>query len=756
MDLRQRLLATFRVEYSEHASRIRDLLAGFEAAGSAAPGPELDETFRRAHSLKGAARAVDLRDLEALAHRMEAVLARVRDGSTNLGPRTAAALLQALDSGDDLMSALSRSEPAPDIQRALVELDRVLEVTPDEPEAPEPAQPAPPPVEAAIPASPLPERAATGQDIPPPPLPATDATLETVRIPVQVLDRLLRVAGLIHSEALQREQLRESADELNERLQTLEGNWRRLRQPHSATSLLAGGQPSVATAGVQAELIHEELQQCLQQQRELSRAYRQADWQLRRLDDQLQEEVRLARLVPAESILGGFRQMAREIARDLGKEIQFRVNGFEVQADRSVLQELKDPVMHLLRNAIDHGLEDADTRERQGKARAGQLTLSLQTGGGRLQLTITDDGRGIDLEQVRATAVRRGRLTPSEAEAVSPEELGRLIFEAGLSTARFVTDLSGRGMGLSVVSETVSRLGGDYQVLPGTPCGTQIQLTVPLAISTLPLLIVHAAGQAFGLPSSSLSRLIHVPVQELGTLEGQPTAVLDGQHVPLASLAYLLGIGDVELYTESKALCVAVVSAGGTRIGLVVDEFEAHTEAVLHDLGAPFAGLAHLTGGFLGAGEEIVLGLNPTVLIERYRQTDSAAQLRIVQPEQSEPASVLVVDDSITTRTLEKSVLEAHGYRVRVAVDGVEALSLLHQELSDLVIADVEMPRLDGFGLLAAIRKDPRLQSLPVIMVTSLDKREHRQKGLDLGADAYIVKQHFDQSALLETIRRLL
>lgn len=756
MDLRQRLLATFRVEYAEHVSRIRDLLAAFEAAGTAAPGPELDEMFRRAHSLKGASRAVDLRGLEGLAHRMEGLLARMRDGELELSPPIAQVLYRSMDAGDDLMAALARGEAAPDLSGVLAAIDLAVDTdaaapTPVPPAVAEVAESlsalaleAPPPAQvlsqpAPVPAAP-PEHAPVG--------PSLDAASDTVRIPVQVLDRLLRVAGLLHVEVLHRERLRQGAAELEGQLQLLEAQWKRQRP--------GGGGHRPPEAQSHPEHLQRALAVFARRQREVSRAYQQADWQLRQLDEQLQDEVRMARLVPAESILGGFRQMTREIARDVGKEITFQVSGFDVQADRSVLQELKDPVMHLLRNAIDHGLEETAERIRVGKPRVGRVWLSLEAGGGRLHLTVRDDGRGLDLEQVRATAVRRGRITADEAETLPPEEVGRLIFEPGLSTARFVTDLSGRGMGLSVVSEAVVRLGGDIQVLPNEPNGTQLRLNVPLAISTLPLLIVRADGQAFGLPSSCLLRLLHVPLPEISSLEGQPTAILAGEQLPLASLAYLLGLSGAELHAESALLPVAVVSVGGTRVGLVVDRFETHTEAVLHDLGAPFADLAHLSGGFLDDQGEIVLALNPIAVVERFRRREGAAALRILQPERVEPESILVVDDSITTRTLEKSVLEAHGYRVRVAVDGVEALSLLRQELPDLVIADVEMPRLDGFGLLEAIRKDPELRSLPVVMVTSLDKREHRQKGLDLGADAYLIKQNFDQSALLETIRRLL
>jgi len=754
-DLRQRLLATFRGEYAEHVARIRELLDVFDARGGASAGVELDETFRRAHSLKGAARAVDLRELEALAHRLESLLARVREGALELTKPVSRVIHEVLDSTDDLMAALARGDDPPDSSRAVASLDRLLAAS-DAPPPPVASRPQPPePVQIEAPRrDPSPSPTPSVKDSPLAVEPAHTA-FDTVRIPVVVLDRLLRVTGQLHTEALSRDSLGRDAQYAEDAFKELERRWGRLRL--LLQSEHGPGGASAVVISQQVDDIDGRVRELAERQRELRRTRGQSDWSLRQLDQQLQDEVRLARLIPAETVFGGFRQMARDLARDIGRDIDFRVRGLEVRADRAVLQALKDPLMHLIRNAIDHGIEPPGERAQSGKPRSGSIALELSAGGGRLQITLTDDGRGIDFDRVRSTAVRRRLATEQQADAMSEEELARLILQPGFSTAAFVTDLSGRGMGLSVVAEALARLQGRIEFLPGGSSGTTIRLTTPLSLSTIALLLVEVDGQRFGLPSAAIRQLLRVAVEDIQTLEGQPTVVVHDRRLPLASLAQRLGLSAPELHhAHGEQLAIAVVEAGAGQVGLVVDGFVAHVESVLQDLGPVFAGYPHLLGAVREANGDVALALNVNALLEQSQGRDGGATFRIVTAEQTEPPRILVVDDSVTTRTLEKSVLEAHGYRVRVAVDGVEALQMLQSEPGDLVIADVEMPRMDGFGLLAAIRKDMRLRSLPVIIVTSLEKNEHREKGLALGADAYIVKRHFDQSALLETIERLI
>jgi two-component system chemotaxis sensor kinase CheA len=481
-----------------------------------------------------------------------------------------------------------------------------------------------------------------------------------------------------------------------------------------------------------------------------------ASWSLRRLGEQLQEDVRRARMVPAEGVFEGFRKMVRDLARDEGKEVEFEVGGLEAEADRMVLQALKDPVMHLLRNAVSHGIEPPGDRRAKGKPPAGRVALRVEARGNRLRIAVEDDGRGIDLKRVAGVAVQRGLLSESEAAAASPQELTRLIFQPGFSTARAVSELSGRGMGLSVAYEAVTRLQGEIALHPREGPGTAVVLSVSLTVSTHRLLLVACRGQTFGLPAHGVERLHRVQTQDVETVEGRPVVRLQGQPVPLASLAHLLDLGESEVSAEGGALPVVALRSGDGRLAVAVDALLSVQDSLIQDLGIPMAGGDRLSGGVLLEDGSVCLALNPAGLVRAFQESGGAPALKTTgpAPEKRTPA-ILVVDDSITTRTLEKSILEAHGYRVQVAVDGAEALDRLRAGGVDLVVADIQMPRVDGFALLEEMKRDRRLSQIPVILVTSMERREDQERGLALGADAYIVKRKFDQRELLEAVEQM-
>jgi two-component system chemotaxis sensor kinase CheA len=389
------------------------------------------------------------------------------------------------------------------------------------------------------------------------------------------------------------------------------------------------------------------------------------------------------------------------------------------------------------------------------------VELALQAGGGRLSIRVEDDGRGIDLQAVASTALRKGLVSAAEVHLRTPEELAQLIFLPGFSTSKQVTDLAGRGMGLSVVAEQVKRLQGQTELQKRNGPGVSIVISTPLSISTQRLLLVACGGRTFGIPVESIERLCRIKAQDVKTVEGRPALLLRGQAVPLARLAELLGLPPETVAVpapETLALqAVVLKSVESSLAAVVVDAFIAERGGVIKDLGVPVRAAGQTAGGVLLEDGAVALVLNSTELLKAVRESRQSLAWPVVAlatPKKS--PNILVVDDSITTRSLEKSILEAHGYRVRVAVDGVEALVQLRAEMADLVIADIQMPRLDGFGLLEELKKDPHLNQVPVIIVTSLERREDREKGLALGADAYIVKRKFDQRDLLDTIRQIL
>jgi two-component system chemotaxis sensor kinase CheA len=394
-------------------------------------------------------------------------------------------------------------------------------------------------------------------------------------------------------------------------------------------------------------------------------------------------------------------------------------------------------------------------RESAGKSPVGMLTLHIESHRGRLRIEVEDDGRGVNLDLVAKVAVDRGFLPPGEPSAIPKSELARVIFRPGFSTSSLVTDLSGHGMGLSVVHEAVRRMQGEVDLRKKEGAGTSMVLSVPLSVSTYHLLLVSSQGEIFGIPTHGIERLYRMKREHVETVEGRPVINLDGSQIALFSLAHLLRLDAAPPFT-GDTLRVMLLRSGTKRVAVLVDEFVGEQDALIQELGVPGPPSGNVTGGVLLREGTVSVVLNPVSLVEGCTQSADAVLKSVTAASATVAPNILVVDDSITTRSLEKSILEAHGYRVRVAVDGIEALELLRAEIASLVVADIQMPRLDGFGLLEAMKADPHLNQIPVIIVSSLERPEDQRRGLTLGADAYVVKRKFDQLELLETIEQFL
>ena len=728
-DLHQKLLATFQVEHREHLERIRSILTDLDQKDGTLAAADVDEAFRRAHSLKGAARVVDLRPVEHLAHRLETLFSRVREDGVRLDHDLSGVIHDVLDSTEDWVAALSESRPLPDTTHALQAIEAALNME---------SQALQPKPEIPVAARPL-------------------QKLETVRVNAESLDRLLRSTDRLTVEILRQEALAQQLREISQQVTEVSREWERVRRASAAPLRRFNNEPDLARLGRYLEFVEHQVHSLVGRTRTIRLQHQRNSWSIRQLGDEIQQEVKQARTVPAESVYEGFHKMVRDLARDQAKEVEFRVSGFEVQADRLVLQALKDPLMHLLRNAVTHGIEPPEQRTKNGKSRIGRVSLRMQAQGNRLSLVVEDDGLGVDLNKVAKVAVKRGLLTEAEAQELSPRELGRLVLRAGFSTSEVVTDLAGRGMGLSVVHEAVERLQGDVEIRPAENGGTSVLLSVPLSISTYRLLFVNCCDQTFCIPSHGIERLYRVQAKDLQTVEGRPVVSHDGKQVALMSLARVLELRESEVAVEGGVFPVIVVRAGGKQVAVAVDGLLSEREAFVKDLGISLPTGGKVTGGVVTADGSVALVLNPAGIIEAFQQSNGKPDFVVANEAiQERVSTILVVDDSITTRTLERSILEAHGYQVRVAVDGLEALEQLRANPSDLVIADVQMPRMDGFTLVAEIKKDPSLAKIPVIIVSSLERREEQERGLELGADAYIVKRKFDQQELLDAIRQIL
>ncbi len=472
--------------------------------------------------------------------------------------------------------------------------------------------------------------------------------------------------------------------------------------------------------------------------------------------DELQEEIKRVRMLPLATITPTFGRMVRDLARAQGKQITLTIVGGETELDKRVLEQIKDPLIHLLRNAVDHGIESPAEREAAGKPAEGQITLSASQQGHHVVIAVSDDGAGLDLEAIRTAAVRRGVLRPAEVQKLDDDEVTRLIFNSGFSTSPIITDISGRGVGLDVVRQNIEELHGTLEVSFTVGLGTTFTMNLPLTLASSRGLLVKAGGQIFALPLSTVERMLHLKGQTITNLKGRAAITYQQKPLALAWLADLLELPQGQ--RDPDQLTVVIVAIAEKRLGIVVEDLVGEQEIVLKSLGKQLARVGGIAGATVLGSGQVILMLHPADLIKLAARTPArrATPSDGNQLESNRQKTVLVVDDSITTRTLEKNILEAAGYEVKLAIDGEQALAVLVTDgLPDLIVSDINMPRLDGFGLTQRIRQDERYADIPVILVTSLDSPADKARGIEVGADAYIVKSSFDQNNLLETIEQL-
>lgn len=453
--------------------------------------------------------------------------------------------------------------------------------------------------------------------------------------------------------------------------------------------------------------------------------------------DELQDAVVRMRTLPLASIVGPFPRAVRDIAAAAGREVRLELSGVETQLDRVILDGISETIVHLLRNAVSHGIEPPEDRVAAGKPREGLIELSAQGRGDRVAVTVADDGRGVPPELL-AQAEREGALVD-------------VLARAGFTTAASVDELSGRGVGLDAVKRHVESLGGSLDVWSEPGGGTAVTLLLPLTLSLLHLLLFERGGQTYGLPLASV--LEAVTVENASSIGGEESIELRGESIPLADLAAVVGAAAAPLGENPPA--VVVVSSANRR-ALAVDRMTGEQETVVKPLGAMLAGIPGYLGAAILADGRAALVLD-AAYVSRAGAARRAPQAPAGAPPSAElePPRLLVVDDQFTVRELQRSILEAAGYPVETAGDGREALDRVRRGGIDLVLTDLEMPELDGLELLAAIRAHPDTAALPVVIVTSRGDEADRRAGAEAGADAYVVKGEFDQQALLDTVRRL-
>lgn len=708
----RRLRETFKVEAAEHLQAITSGLLELEKT----PQPQaqrglVESVFRAAHSLKGAARAVEFDEIESLCGSLEDIFAswkRQESAPTAAGLdqlhgklNAVAAILNASQAAGETLPAAAPSAPAP--QPPAWQGEDFLV-------APAPVM-EPPPAAASRPV----------------------AAAETVRIHVAGLD-----AHLLEAEEMLAVKLaaRRRVDELRQLAARLEA-----------------GQGERSAADPQAQL--KAMQAGLAG---LTQAAQQDSDVVAKLVDDLLENSKKLLLLPFSTISAPLPKLVRDQCRDQGKEADFSIHGEEIEIDKRILEELKDPLIHLLRNCVDHGIELPAERARAGKAPRARIRLAVsQAGGNRVRVTVSDDGAGIDSGKVKAAAIRAKLISPEEAAGLSEAQAQALVFRSDLSTSPIITQLSGRGLGLAIVHEKAGKLGGELSVDSQPGVGTVFRMILPALRTTFRGILVETAGQMLVLPTSQVERAARVRPDDIRTVEGRDTISMDGRTLPWVRLADALELPPAQSAEPPPGgIPLVVLGRGDERVAFAVDAVLDEQEILVKPLARPLSRVRNIGAATLLASGRIALVLNVADLLKSARRVAGAPARAALPSPSREAKAVLVAEDSITSRTLIRSILESCGYRVTTAVDGLDAFTRLRAGQYDLVVSDVEMPRLNGFDLTARIRADKKLAELPVVLVTALEARQDRERGIDVGANAYIVKSGFDQSTLVEAVRRLI
>lgn len=734
--LQQQLRTSFRSEYRTYTDGLRALFSTQPSALGTDP-DVWEEPIRLAHNLWASAKAADQRGVEQLGRCLERLLGRMRDAAVSLDDETCAAVAAALDAIDHEVTSMSPGQSPAENERAITAMEVRLDML------------------GRTPRETAPKR--ISHDKQPQSAPVLERQLETVRLRADSLDRILQSSGRLLTESSRQDQVTRELAELRRTIELMVRERESIRRVAGDSLQRFSNAPEFRHLARYFESVDQQVHLLAKSSRQLALRQQRSAWLLGACGRQIQADIRKARMVSAESLFQGFPKMVRDLARDAGKQIEFKFVGADVPADRMVLQALKDPVMHMLRNAVIHGIEPPAQRLAQGKPEQACVSLVVKSVGNQLHIRVEDDGRGLNLHKVAEVAAKRRDGAVPDGQQLSTEKLSRLIFEPGFSTCDTVNELAGRGMGLSVVYETVKRLQGNVQLVEKPGPGTAFSITVPVSVCSHRLLLVSDADQTFAIPLHAIQRLLRMRRSELKMLEGKPFVLYQKQPIPLVSLAQLLGLDAAVHSPVGGVLQVLLLNSGSRRMAVSVQAFLAERDLLVQQLDAA-ASRGEFFGAVLLEDGRPSLVLNPAPLLERacpvldFATTDSTAPAARA----NRAPCVLVVDDSFTTRTLEKSILEAHGYQVHVAMDGMEALAKLRCGEYDLVISDLEMPRLDGFGLLEEMKKQPKFSAVPVILVTSRDRLEDQQRGLELGADAYIIKRKFDHQDLLSTIQQVL
>ena len=783
------MMELFRMEAESHTATIS---AGLVALEEALPTPEkIEPLMRAAHSLKGAARIVGLDVAVRVAHAMEDCFVAAQKGKLVLQPEHVDILLR----GVDVLVRIAQiaeaeveawqSEHAVAIDTLVAELIAVQEGKVIARAGPPPSaayMSGSVPPSSSAPGIAVPTSGYVGEEVPSsnaerarsPSAPADpgehhgkEQPAAAPAIPHRDRDRVVRVSaesltrlmGLAGEALVQTHRLPPLVDSL----WRLKGRQTGLLESlqHLEDRLSNHGFVLPAAERELLESTKAQVAQDLQRMGETVEAVEEFARVSEDVSSRLHHEVLASRMRPLADGVRGFPRLVRDLARELGKQARFEVVGETTGVDRDILDRLEAPLNHLIRNALDHGVEVPDERRATGKSPIGTIRLEARHRAGMRQIVLTDDGRGIDLERLRAKVVERGLTTATVAARLSETELLDFLFLPGFSTKEHVTEVSGRGVGLDVVQSMVHAVRGSVRVASHLGKGTRFVLQLPITVSVIRALLVEIAGEPYAFPLSRIDRIFMLNRNDLRDLEGKQHTMLDDQPVGLVEATKVFGLSSDHVLREGELLPVVVASDRSHRFGVVVERFLGERDLRVSPLDARLGKVPNINSSSVLENGWPVLVVDVEDLIRSIDNLLSGRRLGKLAAQEVErqvraPKRVLVVDDSITVRELERQLLENRGYTVDVAVDGVDGWNAVRSAHYDLVVSDIDMPRMDGIQLVQHIKDDARLKAIPVVIVSYKDREEDRIRGLDAGANFYLTKSSFHDQTFLATVADLI
>lgn len=743
----------------ETESRSRVLIDNLlELERDALTDQHLEAMMRAAHSMKGGARLADLQPVVKLAHAMEDLFVAARAGQVALQKDRVDVLLKAVDLLTELAQTGARQDELPEdlLQRAAAMQQTVLDIAhspPPSPPLPDESGAGPEVAAVTPPAGPVNDVQALPGNIEPAESRGAvqEASDRTVRVSIESMNRLMSLVGELSVKGKLAAGVRAEAFRAR----------RRIREVNVMLDGLRGRLVDLAAGERWLAELDEAASRISHVDEFLSRSVgtlETHDAQTTEITRKMQREVIAHRMQPFGDMAQGFRRLVRYLGQTLGKEVALDIGGTEVGVDRDILERLNAPLTHLIQNALDHGIESPEERVAARKSPSGSIRLSAQHRGGLLSIVVEDDGRGIDLEQVRQAVVGRKLVSEGVAASLQEHELIEFLFLPNFSMSRQLSDISGRGVGLDLVRHTLQEVRGTIRVSTQAGKGTRFEITLPVTLIVLRCLLVQIAGELFALPVGRIVRALQVARDAVLSLENRQYLMLDGHQVGLVSAAELLDLSGGERPGE---LAVVVLASGQERYGLVVDRLVGERQLVERPLDARLGKVDDIASVSMLDDGSLALILDVDDVLHSIARLASGRTLRKVDAaRESEQVAqgkrVLVVDDSITVREVERGLLGLHGYVVDVAVDGAEGWNALRTGQYDLVVTDVDMPRMNGIELVKLIRADARLRDVPVVIVSYKDRDEDRLNGLDAGADRYLTKGSFQDETFVQTVRELI